>query len=269
MSLTQPGDLAQLVGHDHKYFILRLQAGERLETHKGILQHDALIGQPWGAEVLSHNGHPFYLLPPALADIVRDIKRASQIIYPKDLGYILLKLSVAPGQRILEAGTGSGALTTILAMAVGPTGSIISYDRREDMQALARKNLERVGLADRVTLKLRDLAEGVDEEDRDADAFFLDVQRPQDYTAQVRAALKGGGFFGCLAPTTNQVSDLLAAMHRDQLGFVEVCELMQRYYKPVPDHLRPVDRMVAHTGYLIFARAVLRAIEEDEADEPQ
>jgi tRNA (adenine57-N1/adenine58-N1)-methyltransferase len=178
----------------------------------------------------------------------------------------LLKLSVAPGQRIIEAGTGSGGLTTILAMAVGPTGRVISYDRREDMQALARKNLERVGLAERVTLKLRDLAEGVDEEDREADAFFLDVATPHEYTAQVHAALKGGGFFGCLVPTTNQVSALLAAMRRDRLGFVEVCELMQRYYKPVADRLRPVDRMVAHTGYLIFARAVQKAVDEDETD---
>jgi len=260
VTVTRPGELVQLVGHDHKYFIVRLEQGEQLQTHRGVLLHDHLIGQPWGSEVRSHNGHSFYIFPPSFSDMVRDIKRASQIIYPKDLGYILLKLSVAPGQTVVEAGTGSGGLTTILAMAVGPQGRVVSYDIREDMQTLARKNLERVGLAERVSFKLRDLAEGVEE--TGADAFFLDVPRPQDYMLQVRAALKGGGFFGSIVPTTNQVSDLLAALQRDRFGFVEVCEMMQRFYKTVPQRIRPVDRMVAHTGYLVFARPVFRLVEE-------
>ena len=228
-------------------------------THRGVVLHDQLIGQPWGAEVLSHNGHSFFVLPPALMDVVRDIRRASQIIYPKDLGYILLKLSIAPGQTVIEAGTGSGGLTTVLATAVGPQGRVISYDRREDMQTLARRNLEEIGLADRVTFKLRDLAQGVDE--TDADAFFLDVPTPHDFTSVARAALKSGGFFGSIVPTANQVSDLLGALHRDSFAFVEVCEILHRYYKPVPQRLRPTDRMVAHTGYLVFARPVSRLLQ--------
>jgi tRNA (adenine57-N1/adenine58-N1)-methyltransferase len=257
MAVTQPGAVIQLVARDSKYFIVRLAAGQRLETHRGIFKHDDLIGQPLGTEVFSHLGHAFFLIEPSTDDLIREIKRSSQIIYPKDAGFILMKLSVQPGQTVMEAGTGSGGMTTILAQTVGPTGRVISYDIRSDMQTLAARNLTRVGLAERVTFKLRDIAEGFDEVD--ADAFFLDVPNPWDYTSQVRKALKGGGFFGSILPTANQVSTLLVALQRDGYEFVEVCEILLRYYKTVPERLRPVDRMVAHTGFLIFGRPVTRA----------
>jgi tRNA (adenine57-N1/adenine58-N1)-methyltransferase len=164
---------------------------------------------------------------------------------------------VQPGQTVLEAGTGSGGMTTVLAQIVGATGRVVTYDVRDDIQRLARRNLERLGLAERVTFKLRDIALGFDESD--ADAFFLDVPNPWDYTAQVRRALKGGGFFGSIVPTANQVSTLLIALQRDGYEFVEVCEVLLRYYKPVPERLRPADRMVAHTGFLVFGRPVTRS----------
>ncbi len=256
MAITQAGDIVQLVGRDNKNFIIRLAPGQRLETHRGVFKHDELIGQELGGEVLSHLGHAFVLIQPSTDDIIRDLKRSSQIIYPKDSGFILMKLSVKSGQTVMEAGTGSGGMTTVLAQTVGPTGRVISYDVREDMQRRALKNLEWLGLADRVILKLRDIAQGFDE--TDVDAFFLDVPNPWDYTGQVRRALKGGGFFGSLVPTANQVSTLLGAMQRDGYEFIEVCELLLRYYKTVPERLRPVDRMVAHTAYLIFGRPVTR-----------
>ncbi len=143
-----------------------------------------------------------------------------------------MKLAIRPGQTVMEAGTGSGGMTTVLAQIVGPTGHVFSYDVRQDMQRLALKNLERMGLADRVTLKLRDITEGFDE--TDIDAFFLDVPNPWDYTSQVRRALKGGGFFGSILPTANQVSTLLSALQRDGYEFVEVCEVLLRYYMTIP-----------------------------------
>jgi tRNA (adenine57-N1/adenine58-N1)-methyltransferase catalytic subunit len=257
MALTQAGAVVQLVGRDNKYFIIRLTPGLRLETHRGIFTHDALIGQPLGTEVFTHLGHAFFLVEPSTDDLIRDIKRSSQIIYPKDSGFILMKLSIQPGQTVIEAGSGSGGMTTVLAQMVGPTGRVISYDIRSDMQTLAQRNMQRIGLAERVTFKLRDIAEGFDEVD--ADAFFLDVPNPWDYTGVVRQALKGGGFFGSILPTANQVSTLLVALQRDGYEFVEVCEVLLRYYKTVPERLRPTDRMVAHTGYLIFGRPVTRA----------
>jgi tRNA (adenine57-N1/adenine58-N1)-methyltransferase len=262
VSLTQEGDLVQLIGRDHKYRLVRLHTGAELHTHRGLLKHDDMIGKPWGARVDSHIGRPFYLLPPSLHDLLRDTKRSSQIIFPKDIGYILLKLSITPGSTVIEAGTGSGAFTTALATAVGPQGRVISYDQRADMQALARRNLEQLGLEARVEFRLRDIAQGFEE--TDVPALFLDVPVPHEYIGQVRAALRPGGFFGSIVPTTNQVSLLLSALERHEFEFVEVSELSLRYYKPVPERLRPTDRMVAHTGYLIFARPVLeRILDED------
>ncbi|MBN1438392.1 MAG: tRNA (adenine-N1)-methyltransferase [Anaerolineales bacterium] len=263
MTATQAGDLIQLVGRDHKYRLVRLQPGADLHTHRGLLKHDDMIGKPWGSRVDSHLGRPFYLLPPSLHDLLRDTKRSSQIVFPKDIGYILLKLSIVPGSTILEAGTGSGALTTALATAVGPQGRVISYDSRADMQSLARKNLEQLGLEGRVEFRLRDISEGFEE--TDVPSLFLDVPTPHEFIGQARAALRPGGFFGSIVPTTNQVSLLLAALERNEFEFVEVSELSLRYYKPVPERLRPTDRMVAHTGYLIFARPVLEAILDEKS----
>jgi tRNA (adenine57-N1/adenine58-N1)-methyltransferase catalytic subunit len=251
---ARAGDLIQLVGLRHKHFILTLNAGAEFQTHRGVLQHDALIGQPWGTQVFSHLGAPFFLLQPSLADLLVDLPRNTQILYPKDIGFILVTMGIGPGQRVVEAGTGSGSMTIALAHSVGPEGRIYSYEQRPEMQKLAGKNLERVGFAGRVELKLRDIGEGFDE--TDADAFFLDVQNPYDYLAQVRAALKPGGFFSTLVPTFNQVERTLHALRHHHFAFIDTCEIMLRYYKSEPTRLRPTDRMVAHTGYLIFARRI-------------
>ena len=252
--IARDGDLAQLVGLRHKHFIITLQAGAKFETHRGILQHDDLIGKAWGTQVFSHIGSPFFLLQPSLADLITELPRTTQILYPKDIGFILVTIGVGPGQTVLEAGTGSGSMTTALAYAVGSDGRVVSYEVKPDTQNLARKNLTRFGLESRVDFKLRDIQQGFDE--TDADSFFLDVPNPYDYTGQVRAALKPGGFLCCLIPTFNQVEKTLQALRQNKFAFVEVCELLLRYYKPEPARIRPTDRMVAHTGFLVFARRI-------------
>jgi tRNA (adenine57-N1/adenine58-N1)-methyltransferase len=251
---SQPGDLALLVGLRHKHFIFPLVPGGTFHTHRGILNHDELIGQPWGSQVFSHQGSPFFLLQPSLADLLLDLKRSTQIMFPKDIGFILTSMSIGPGQTVLEAGTGSGSMTVALAFAVGPQGRVVTYERRPEFQALARKNLERLGLDGRVDFKLGDIAEGFTE--KDVDAVFLDVANPWDYVRQAWAALKPGGFFCTLMPTFNQVERLLLSLRHENFAFIEVCELLLRYYKPEPNRLRPTDRMVAHTGFLIFARRI-------------
>jgi tRNA (adenine57-N1/adenine58-N1)-methyltransferase len=249
-----PGDVALLISAQNKRFLVNLIPDTKLETHRGVLQHNDLIGLAWGSRVLSHLGSPFLLLQPSLADILIETRRNTQIMYPKDIGFILVTMGIGPGINVLEAGTGSGSLTTALAFIVGPAGQVFSYETRPEMQRLAQKNLERVGLANRVVFKLRDIALGFDE--IDIDALFLDVPNPQDYLSQVRSSLKPGGYFGSILPTTNQVSLLLVALKREGFGFIDVCEVILRYYKPVPERLRPTDRMVAHTGFLIFARSI-------------
>jgi tRNA (adenine57-N1/adenine58-N1)-methyltransferase catalytic subunit len=257
---AKEGDLVELVGLRHKHFIIRLQAGKDFQTHRGVLKHDEMIGRPWGSQIFSHLGSPFFLLQPSIADLIRDTKRTTQIMYPKEVGFILVNMGIGPGDHVLEAGTGSGALTSALAFAVGPEGHVTSYEVRQEMNRLARANLEKLGLADRVTLKVGDIGDGFEE--TGVDALFLDIPNPYDYMPQVREGLKPGGFFGSILPTMNQVSKLLMALRQNNFAFLEVCEIMLRYYKAEPERLRPTDRMVAHTGYLIFARPVI--VSEDE-----
>ncbi|OGO60028.1 MAG: tRNA (adenine-N1)-methyltransferase [Chloroflexi bacterium RBG_19FT_COMBO_49_13] len=273
---AKSGDLAQLVSAQNKRFTIRLVQDGQLHTHRGVLSHNDLIGLPWGSQINSHLGSPFILIQPTLSDILLDIKRNTQIMYPKEIGFILVTMGIGPGKHVLEAGTGSGSMTTALAYMVGPNGRVTSYEARPEMQRLAIKNLERVGLAERVTFRLGDIKDGFEESD--IDAVFLDVPNPYDYMAQVKAALKPGGPFGTILPTTNQISTLLVALKREHFAFIEVCEIFLRFYKAVPERLRPTDRMVAHTGYLVFARSIIPGDEEigqeidasmDDIDSPE
>jgi tRNA (adenine57-N1/adenine58-N1)-methyltransferase len=182
-------------------------------------------------------------------------------MYPKEIGFVLVTMGIGEGQLVVEAGTGSGALTCALAFAVGKAGRVVSYEARPDMQALAMKNLNRLGLLDRVEFKLRDIAGGFDE--TGVDALFLDVPNPYDYIGQVKTALKLGGFFGSILPTANQVTKLVSAVRQHNFAFIDICEILLRYYKAEAERFRPVDRMIAHTGYLFFARPVLVSVEED------
>ncbi len=262
--LVTGGDLAMLVSPTNKNFIIRIIPGGELHTHRGIVRHDEILGKPWGSKVFTHKGVFYYILQPGLGELLRTTARNTQIMYPKDIGYLLVMMGIGDGKFVLEAGTGSGALTTALAWAVGSTGHVFSYENRLEMQKLAIKNLTRLGLVNRVTFKLRDIQDGFDE--TGIDAVFLDVQNAYDYLVQVRQSLKAGGFFGSIMPTTNQVQKLLISLYHNHFAFTDVCEIILRYYKPVPERLRPTDRMVAHTGYLIFSRKMLPGSNNDPSD---
>jgi tRNA (adenine57-N1/adenine58-N1)-methyltransferase len=251
---AQEGDLVELTSMRRGFFILRLEKGKVLQTHRGVISHDDLIGKEWGSKIMSHLDKPFFLYPVTLSSMLKNTKRNTQILYPKDIGYILITLGIGPGSRVIEAGTGSGGLTQALAYYVGDTGHVYSYESRPQMLDLARKNLSLLELTNRVDFKLRDIIEGFDE--TSIDALFLDVPTPQDYIQQAKTALRPGGSFGCILPTANQVIKLLSALRRNDFSFIDVCEIILRFYKPEEDRFRPTDRMVAHTGYLIFARSI-------------
>jgi tRNA (adenine57-N1/adenine58-N1)-methyltransferase len=260
-NIARANEFALLVAPDDKRYLVRLTPSQQLHTHHGFIPHNAMIGQPFGSTVKTQLGYSYLLFQPSTFDLVTRIKRSSQIIYPKEIGYILLKMNIVPGSRVVEAGTGSGGLTLALSRFVRPNGRIYTYEERDDMIEVARKNLDKVGALDVVELKQRDIRDGFDE--RGVDALFLDVREPWLFLSQARAALKSGGFFGSLVPTTNQLSEILQEMER--LGGwadIEVVEILMRHYKPNADRLRPEDRMIAHTGYLLFARTVAKLTED-------
>ncbi|MFA0751262.1 MAG: hypothetical protein SLRJCFUN_001665 [Candidatus Fervidibacter sp.] len=229
------------------------RVGEKFATAEGVFDLSTLVGQPPGTPIRSHLGQPLWAFRPTPADwVLHAVKRQTQVTYPKEMGYILVRAGVVPGSIVVESGSGSGASTLMFAFAVGDSGHVFSYERRPEFSELARRNVERAGLLHRVTFKLRDIADGFEE--RDADVVFLDVREPWLYLPQAIEALADGGTLVILVPTTNQVSETLRAMKELPLVDVEVSELLLRHYKPNPDRLRPEDRMVAHTAFLLFAR---------------
>ncbi len=252
MAVVEANQPVLLIGEDGKRYVISPQPGGAWFTNKGRLPYDDLIGQSFGGMIATHLGQRFLVLRPTTSDLLRYLKRTTQIIYPKDAAHLVMELDLWSGRRLIEAGTGSGGLTLAFARAVMPEGRIYSYEARAEHQTVARRNLAQVGLLPYVDLKIRDIAEGFDE--TEVDAVFLDVRDAAAYIPQAEAALMLGGLFGSLVPTTNQVSDLLVALEAGNFVDIRVEELLVRSYKPVANRLRPSDRMVAHTGYLVFAR---------------
>jgi tRNA (adenine57-N1/adenine58-N1)-methyltransferase catalytic subunit len=261
---VKQGDLILLVSPKGKRYLRRFDPEVVLHTQEGMIRF-ADVGQAdCGGAVTTHLGHVFRVLRPTTYDLIKGVKRSTQIMYPKEIGYVLLKLGIGPGIRVIEAGSGSGGLTLALAWQVGDTGRVYTFERRPEFFALAGENLDAVGLSDRVSRFNHDIATGFLPEDytpgdpatdpSNADALFLDVRTPWDYLEEAAAVVRPGSPVGFLLPTTNQISELLAAMEDSPFEDPEVLEILVRHYKPVPERLRPEDRMVAHTGFLVFAR---------------
>ncbi|UMZ73125.1 tRNA (adenine-N1)-methyltransferase [Natranaerofaba carboxydovora] len=200
------------------------------------------------------NGREYIILDCDLQDyIMKKLTRKTQIIYPKDAGYILIKLDIFPGKIVGEAGTGSAALTNIFSRAVGNDGKVITFERREDFKKIISKNLAGARVFDNVEVINTSLVEA-SEIDVEFDAFFLDVREPWNVLDQVYKVLKPSGHLGIFVPTTNQIEDTLKGLDKDKFYLVEVTEIMIRKYKDNSDRIRPEDTMIGHTGYLIFAR---------------
>ena len=250
--MIHPGELVQLVSPKGKRYLRVFDPQESLNTHDGQIEM-SLVGEAgYGHCVKTHIGRSYRIVKPTIYDLLKNIKRKTQIIYPKEIGYILLKLGIGPGSRVIEAGSGSGSLSIALSWYVGDQGKVFSYERRPEFVSLCAENLAQVGLTHRVEQFEQNISQGF--EQKDVDALFLDVRTPWDYLHQAAAALRDGAPIGFLLPTANQVSQLLEALAEAPFADEEVLEIMLRRYKPVADRLRPEDRMVAHTGYLVFAR---------------
>jgi len=229
-------------------------------THRGTLSLAEVLKAETGSVLTTNIGARVRVLRPSLEDLLMRVRRKTQIVYPKDAGFTLLKLGLRPGDRVFETGSGSGAMTIALAWAVSPSGRVVTYEREEAFLRLARENVTRAGFADVVEFVHADASQAI--AGGPYDAAFIDVREPWSVLAPLREALRPGALVAFLLPTTNQVQKLLQSL---QMGFtdVEVLEILHRYYKPNPARLRPEDRMTGHTGYLVFARREVEGWEEE------
>jgi tRNA (adenine57-N1/adenine58-N1)-methyltransferase len=246
------GELFLLVSPRGRRRLRRLTRGQDVHGTDGVIPAETLAETGYGVEVRTLMGAPYRVMRPTLCDLVRGVKRLTQILYPKDIGYICMRLGVGNGTRIIEAGSGSGSLTVALSWLSGERGHVYTYEARREFYDLCGRNLAWAGVGGNVTRHLRDVGEGFLQ--TDADALFLDVRTPWEYLGQVTAAVRPGAPLAFLLPTVEQVSLLLAAMETGPFDDVEVEEILVRGWKPVAGRLRPQDRMVAHTGFLVFAR---------------
>ena len=253
-------DLVVVVYRDKKY-LKKLEMEKSFHGKGGILPFASVIGCPWGTRFGEYE-----VFRPAIEDIIMyGVRRETQIVFPKDAFFISVKLDIKAGSRVLEIGTGSGALTLLLSRAVGPEGQVVSIEKEERHYKNAQKNLAKYLEFRNTELFNMDV---LDFDGREFDAAFVDVREPWLYMEGIRTCLKGGAIAGFIVPTANQVSDLLQAL-RQGFGDVEVMEILFRRYKTVAARLRPEDRMVGHTGYLLFARKIELIKEMSKATQPE
>lgn len=233
-------------------WIVRPADTPRLHTHLGILDCKELVGREFGTSAKTTLGDELLILRPTIEDMVMKFSRRTQVVYPKDLAMILLKCGIHSGSRVFEAGTGSGAATASMAYMAMPNGHVYSYDKNESFQSVAKKNLERLGLSQFVTFKLKDAKEGIDE--RDLTAALLDLGDPWELVTNVRDCLEPSGMLAAVTPTTNQAERLVEEMKSRSFVMVETIEILMRNIEARAGMTRPASVMVGHTVYVTFGR---------------
>ncbi len=250
------GDRVLLTDNRKRRHLVTLVAGGQFHTHAGVVDHDALIGRPEGVTVRTSRGARLVAVRPTLSEYVLEMPRGAQVIYPKDLGPILMLADVFPGARVLESGIGSGALTTALLRAVGPTGRVTGYELRDDFALRAVRNVTGfLGTDVPLDVEVRDTYEGIDA--TDLDRVVLDLPEPWRVVKHAVGALRPGGLLVAYLPTILQVGRLREALADSPFGMAETIEVLQRGWHVEGQSIRPDHRMVAHTGFLTHARLLV------------
>jgi len=251
----EPGERALLIDDRGRRFLVRLQPGGTFHFHGGAVPHDLVLGSEEGTVVHSTTGAALWCLRPRLADFVLKMPRGAQVIYPKDIGAILVEADIGPGNRVLEAGTGSGALSIALCRATGPEGKVVSYELRADFHQRATANLE--GFFGKVPawldLRLGDVREVAGTGER-FDRVVLDLPEPWAVLPDVGASLSSGGILCTYLPTVNQVQEAVLAMRAAGYEEVDTLEVLVRFWHVTERSVRPDHRMVAHTGFVTVGR---------------
>lgn len=251
----EAGEKVILFDQRDRTYLFELRAGAVYHTHAGTLSHDELIGKPEGSRAETSKGMIVTAFRPRFADYVLKMPRGAQVVYPKDLGPIVVYADVFPGARVLEAGTGSGALTIALCRAVGEEGRVVSYELRPEHRERAIANVEGFfgKLPDSLDLREGDVADAGAGADR-FDRVLLDVAEPWAPLAGMRPALEPGAVLCAYLPTTIQVQQLVLALPEAGFVHLETFEILKRSWHVTQRSVRPDHRMIGHTGFLTVAR---------------
>ncbi|MHC3129543.1 MAG: tRNA (adenine-N1)-methyltransferase [Candidatus Bathyarchaeota archaeon] len=242
-------------------YLVKVEAEKSFHTHKGYIQLGDLIGKEYGTRIASSMDIEFVALKPNIRDYIFKTKRRTQISYPKDISLIIMYSGIGSGSRVVEAGTGTGALTSAIAHYIKPAGRVYTYELRQEFAKNAQKNLERAGLLDYVELKDGDITEGIEE--KDLDAVILDMATPWLVVPHAYDALKGSGVLVSFSPTIDQVVNVVEALTDYGFVCVETVETLIRFMQVVRGKTRPQTVMTGHTGYLTFARKALAPQQDD------
>jgi len=238
-----------------KTYLIKAEAGKSFHTHKGFIKFDDLIGKEYGSTIHSSLGFEFTALKPLLHDYIMKSARQTQITYPKDIALIVMFSGIGPGSRVVESGTGTGALTTALAHYVQPDGRIYTYEIREEFQRTAQKNLQRAGVAGYVELKNKDVTAEIEE--KDIDSVVLDLAVPWLVVPHANGALKPCGTIVSFSPTIDQVVKTVEALKEKGFVNIETIECLMRGMQVERGKTRPHTLMTGHTGYITFSRKAL------------
>jgi tRNA (adenine57-N1/adenine58-N1)-methyltransferase len=254
--LLQAGDAVLFIDRKEREYLRVLRPDKRLQVRGGTMQADDLIGLEEGSVVQNSRGEAFRILRPTFAQLIPNLPRKAQVIYPKDIGPILLWGDIYPGASVLEIGTGPGALTMALLRAVGPQGHVTSYEARADFVEMAKTNVQQFhGDAPNWTIKEADALQGLHE--RDVDRMTLDIAEPWRLLPAAAEALRPGGLIVGYVPTALQVKQFVDGLrHHGGFAAVQSLETLTRFWHVKGLSVRPEHRMVAHTGFIIVARRV-------------
>jgi tRNA (adenine57-N1/adenine58-N1)-methyltransferase catalytic subunit len=257
-NLLRDGDRVLLIDNKDRRYLLTLRSGTSFHTHAGIVVHDDLIGRPEGSSIAASTGRRFVAVRPTLSDLILKMPRGAQVIYPKDLGSILMEADIGPGMRVLESGVGSGALSMALLRA---GADVVGYELRDDFAARASRNVaELLGETGRYRVEIKNVYDGIAA--RGLDRILLDVPEPWRVLDHAVEAMRSGGILCAYLPTINQTSELRYAIERGPFGLARTVEILQRTWHVEPRSVRPDHRMVGHTGFLTTARLLLSEPED-------
>ncbi len=256
------GDYVLISASATKKWMVKVVKDKEFHTHKGTIPHNDIIGLEFGSGITNAKGSNFFLWKPIPYDFLDAVTHSTQVIYQTDIAQIIFSAGICSGSKVIEAGTGSGGLTSAMARYVKPDGKVFSYDFKEEHQSVARKNIEKLGLSEFVKFKIRDATTGFDE--KEIDSVILDLPNPWDVIDSAKEALMGGGILLVFVPTYVQVDKTIEKMVNSNFYQIEAFEIIRRDLTTRIGAIRPVTRMIGFTAFIIVGRKGLFSSENQE-----